>query len=459
MVRHAVASLGIALVLAAAPSTAPAQQVCDQVLRSDFRRVVTQSGQEIMYYRNPVRIICTSGVQIEADSAVMNRTANTLEMVGRVLYRDGERQLTSDWAHYVGPTDELFARGSVVLTDQSDGSIITGEDFEYRRQTAARPEAHMRMTGGRPHAVLPPGRELAEGEVLEAIRVWGEQMEMLGDRAFIARTDVEIQRGDLRGASDEVRFDQLTQRIILTGRAHVETDEYRLDGERIDALVQADTLREVLAEREARLTAEDLMVYGHTIRIAFADGQPERVEAWNPTADAGDAPPPALPRAIAISADFQLRADSIDARSDDGRLREVRAVGRAYGERDVDTLAVELPDVIARDWIQGDTIIGYFADVPAADAPATDVAALDTDTVGPPGDETVLERIEVIGGSSHALSLYRSEDPDGGPSPAVNFMRATRITLFMHEGEVDRVEADGPIDGVYLDPAPGDRGP
>jgi lipopolysaccharide export system protein LptA len=458
MVRPAVASLGIALVLAAAPSTAQAQQVCDQVLRSDFRRVITQSGQEIMYYRNPVRIICTSGVQIEADSAVMNRTANTLEMVGRVLYRDGERQLTSDWAHYVGPTDELFARGSVVLTDRSDGSIITGENFEYRRQTEARPEAHMSMTGGRPHAVLPPGRELAEGEVLDPIRVWGERMEMLGDRAFIARTDVEIQRGDLRGASDEVRFDQLSERIILTGRAHVETDEYRLDGERIDALVQADTLREVLAEREARLAAEDLTVYGHTILISFADGQPERVEAWNP-ADAEDAPPPALPRAMAISADFQLRADSIDARSDVGRLREVRAVGRAYGEREADTLAVELPDAIARDWIQGDTIIGYFADVPAADAPATDVAALDTDMGEPPADETVLERIEVIGGSSHALSLYRSEDPDGGPSPAVNFMRATRITLFMHEGEVGRVEADGPIEGVYLDPAPDGRAP
>lgn len=453
MGRPAVASLGIAVVLAAVPSTAPAQQTCDQVLRSDFRRVITQSGQEIMYYRNPVRIICAGGVQIEADSAVMNRTANTLEMVGRVLYRDGERQLTSDWAHYIGPTDELFARGSVVLTDQSDGSVITGENFEYRRQTDTRPEAHMRMTGGRPHAVLPPGREAAEGEALDPIRVWGERMEMLGDRVFIARNDVVIQRGDLRGASDEVRFDQLTERIILTGRAHVETDEYRLDGERIDALVQGDTLREVLADREARLVAEDLTVHGHTIRIAFDEGQPERVEAWNPAAGTDDEARPSPRRAIAISADFQLRADSIDARSEAGRLREVRAVGRAYGESGEDTLAVDLPDAIARDWIQGDTIIGYFADVPFAEVTAADGNAVEART-----QETVLERIEVIGGSSHALSLYRSEDPDGGPNPAVNFMRATRITLFMHDGDVDRVEADGPIEGVYLDPAPGGRG-
>jgi hypothetical protein len=121
----------------------------------------------------------------------------------------------------------------------------------------------------------------------------------------------------------------------------------------------------------------------------------------------------------------------------------VRAVGRAYGEREADTLSVDLPDAIARDWIQGDTITGYFANAPRVDPEALDE----------PSEQTVLERIEVIGGSSDALSLYRSEAPDGGPAPAVNFMRATRITMFLINGEVDRVEADGPIEGVYLDPA------
>jgi lipopolysaccharide export system protein LptA len=484
-------------VLLALPATLPAQDRCNQVRPADTRRVVTPAGHEIIYFRNPVRFICPDGVQIEADSAVWNSSASTAELVGQVLYRDGDRQLTADWAHFLSRTDELFARGSVVLTDQADGSIITGDDFEYRRETAARPESHMVMRGERPHAVLPPAREPAPGETASPIRVWAQRMEMRGDREFIARTDVEIERADLRGAADEVRFDQVAERIILTGRAHVETDEYRLDGGRIEAHVQADTLREVLAERDSRLVAEDLTVFGHTIRIGFVDGEPGRIEAWNPAASAalaalsavvpedpeddapdpearapGDArarpeapPPPPGPRAAAISRDFELRADSIDARSQAGRLQEVRAVGRAYGERQADTIASGLPDVATRDWIQGDTITGYFTDPAATDArePLLAVDAPSGDPHEPgaeEGDEAVLERIEVVGGLADALSLYRTDPPEGGTRPALNFMRAKRITLFMTDGEVSRVEADGPIEGLYLDPAQaGQAGP
>lgn len=477
-------------VLLALPASLPGQDRCNQVRPSDTRRVVTSAGHEIIYFRNPVRFLCPDGVQIEADSAVWNSSANAAELVGQVLYRDGDRQLTADWAHFLSGTDELFARGSVVLTDQADGSIITGDDFEYRRETAARPESHMVMRGERPHAVLPPSREPAPGEAASPIRVWAQRMEMRGDREFIARTDVEIERADLRGAADEARFDQVAERIILTGRAHVQTDDYRLDGNRIEAHVQADTLREVLAERDGRLVAEDLTVFGHTIRIGFVDGEPGRIEAWNPAASASLAalsavepedpeedapdpearaprdgvarpeppPPPSGPRAVAISRDFELRADSIDAWSQAGRLREVRAVGRAYGERQADTIARGLPDVATRDWIQGDTITGYFTE-PATTAPGEALVAVDAlpaDRREPgeaEGDEAVLERIEVVGGRADALSLYRTEPPDGETRPALNFMRAKRITLFMTDGEVNRVEADGPIEGLYLDPA------
>lgn len=480
------------LVLAVVPPTAEAQQQqrCQQVLPSDFRRIIGETGQEILYFRDPVRMLCTGGVQIEADSAVMNRATSTLEMVGRVLYRDNDRQLTADWANYLGQTDELFARGQVVLTDMTDGSVITGDDFEYRRETEERPESRMIMRGDRPHATLPPARNGDPAEDAVPVLVWARRMETRGELVFLAETDVEFERGDLRGAADAIRFDQATERIVLSGAAHVETDEYYLEGERIDALLTGDTLRDVLSERRARLVAEDLTVRGQNIRIGFLDGQPERVEAWDPalrraTGDEGDedeesmvpslAPPVGAQRAIAISRDFQLRADSIDARSDAGRIREVRAVGRAYGEREADSLSVNLPDAVARDWIQGDTITGYFvhADIDPsieeviADGVDPDAVSAEPDTANAAvgagsgagaeagdgrSEGAVLERIEVVGGTSDALSLYRTEATDGGTDPSLNFMRAKRITLFMEEGEVSRVEADGPIDGLYLDP-------
>jgi lipopolysaccharide export system protein LptA len=450
---------GIALLVGMLPVQVGAQQTCQQVLPSDFRRVITAAGQEIFYFRDPVRMVCTGGVVLEADSAVMNRSASTLEMVGQVLYRDGEQQLTADWANYLGATEDLFARGSVVLTNLADGSVMTGETFEYRRPTETRPEARMIMTGGRPHARIEPTDPEAEDAL--PLLVWARRLEMEGEDVFVARLDVDFERGDMRGHADMVRFDQAAGRTVLTGAAHVETDEYRLEGNRIDADMQGDTLREVRAEQNGRLITEELTLLGDRIRIGFQEGQAERVEAWNPlavarrdTAADGDEDAPTQPvprRAVAISADFQLRADSIDARSEEGRLREVRAVGRAYGEREADSLSVHLPDAVARDWIQGDTITGYFVYEP----PDLDGEAATTDFASDeePAGRTVLERIEVIGGSSHALSLYRSEASDGGGPPSVNFMRATRITLFMADGEVSRVEADGPIEGLHLDPA------
>jgi lipopolysaccharide export system protein LptA len=455
--RFSRTALGIALILTAVPAPAPAQQTCDQVLRSDFRRVITPAGEEIAYYRNPVRMVCTDGMQIEADSAIMNRSANTVELVGHVLYRDGERQLTSEWARYLGGTDELFARGAVVLTDMADGSVIRGNEFEYRRETPERPEARMIIWGGRPHAELrrapDPGAEPGAPVLVRA-----DRLELIGETVFLAQTNVELERDDLRGSADAIRFDQGADRMTLTGNAHVETDAYRLEGDHIDAHMLGDALREVLSTGNARLVGDDLTVGGQNIRIGFIDGEPERVEAWTPPPPASDnGAPPATGarRALAISRDFRLRADSIDARSVEGRLREVQAVGRAYGEREADTLSVRLPDAIARDWIQGDTIIGYFTD---QDPTAVDTAVVEAGEVAAAGAESpasdlVLERVEVIGGDSDALSLYRTEAPGGGTSPAVNFMRAKRITLFMSDGEVSRVEADGPIEGLYLDPA------
>jgi lipopolysaccharide export system protein LptA len=454
MPRLALLALALALVLAGTPAPATSQQQgCNQVLPSDFRRVITQTGQEIMYFRDPVRMICPNGVQIEADSAVMNRSANSLEMVGQVLYRDGDRQLTADWGHYWARTDELFARGSVVLTDLADGSVIRGQEFEYQRETTERPESRMVMREGRPHAEL--RRAPAEGgEPGAPVQVWADRLELLGETVFAGQGNVELEREDLRGGGDAIRFDQGADRMTLTGNAHVETDDYRLDGDRIDAFMAGNALREVASDGRARLVGEDLTVRGRHIRIGFVDGDPERIEAWSPPPAAGgegDRPAGGIERAVAISRDFRLRADSIDARSAAGQLREVHAVGRAYGEREADTLSVRLPDTISRDWIQGDTIIGYFAQAEETAEAVTPDADGEADTR--PGLE--LERVEVIGGASDALSLYRREAAGGGANPAVNFTRARRITLFMTAGEVDRVEADGPLEGIYLDPVRG----
>lgn len=483
MLRLWVGAFGVLVALAALPAAAEAQaRTCRQVLPSDFRRIVNVRGQEIVYFRDPVRVLCTGGIRLEADSAVMNRAAGTVELVGSVVYQDSTRELEAGWANYLGRVEQLLARDDIVLRDLEGGSVITGDDLNYLRETDTRPTARMVVTGERPYAVIPPPEDTAapppdpadtEREPAEPTEVWASRMEMRGEELFIAEGSVDLKRGDMTGAGEVARFDRAADRMTLIDSAFVRSDDYRLAGDRIDAFLEGGGIREVRSEGSAHLTSADLDVEAERVRIGFADGELERLEAWNPEPEAG--------RARAAARDFRLRADSLDVQADSLGVRELRAVGRAYGERDlpVDSLVAAdgatgdsaaaadeaqaarpvaaaspaLAPMIARDWIQGDTILGFFEREPA-DTAAGDLAAAAEAEGAADSTRTVLERIVVVGGSGPALSLYRMASETGG-QPAINFMKAQRIILFMEQGDVARVEAEGPIEGMYLDPAGG----
>lgn len=504
-------ALAGALALAAHAGTAGAQEpapqsrTCRQVLPSDFRRLINIRGEEMVYFRDPVRVLCTGGILLEADSAVMNRAGGTVELVGDVVYRDSTRELQADWANYLGRNEQLLTRGDTRLQDLSSGAVVSGDDLNYLRETESRPVARLTVTGGRPHAVIPPGEasplgavegeegtESAEARAEEetaapapapadsgvATEVWADRMEFLGSDIFEGYGNVELERGGVTGAGETARFDQTEERMVLTGDAFVENVDFRLEGDRIDARLRGEGIEQVLTEGTSRLVSQDLDVRSERIRIALTEGDLERLEAWNPD------PAAAEWRARALARDFRLRADSIDVQADSLGVREMRAVGRAYGERGPVTAAsmdqpsgaaapdtaaavandsvaadsvVVLDPVLERDWIQGDTILGYFQrqvvrpPPPVVTRPLTpeEEAALESQEEV----ETVLERIVVVGGSGRALSLYRMQREEGAEESSINFMKASRIILYMEEGDVARVEAEGPIEGVYLDPA------
>ena len=447
---------------------------CRQVLESDVRRIFNARGHELIYFRDPVRVLCTGGLTLEADSAVMNRTTSTIELVGDVFYQDTIRSLTADWANYIGERSQLFARGSVVLRNLEDGSVIEGDELDYLQASATREVARMTVRGDRPYARIPPQPDStgAVPDTAETTEVWADRMEFEGEEVFRGIGNVELRRGDMSGAGRMVVFDQRQDQMTLSGDAFFRTDRYRLEGDQIDAFLAGDAIRTVTAVRLARVVSDELTVESERIRIGFVDGRLDRMEAWNPQPDS-------VPRALADAQDFRLRADSIDARADSVGIREVRAVGQAYGERDAAPSAegaaagAGIVDAVSRDWIQGDTILGFFERRGRGGGPERggrperlrpgapdDTAAVrgleEPERAGTdPADsvETVLERIVVIGGRTPALSLYRMQAEEPGQPPSINFLKAEMITLHMEEGDVTRVDADGPLDGVYLSPA------
>jgi lipopolysaccharide export system protein LptA len=468
-------ALGILLALTAAVPLQAQQRTCRQVLESDIqRRLVDSRGgtvEEIIYFRDPVRVLCTGDVRLEADSAVITRSpaGSTVELVGNVVYQDTVRRLEADWANYLGGMDQLLARGSAIIEDLQEGAVVSGDQINYLRETDTRSQARLIVTGGRPHAVLParapdqdtvearapprqapgqtrtregperpapdPARSPAE-EPSPETHVWAERLDLEGP-VFRAEGDVELERGELTGTGRRAVYDQELDRMTLSGDARLATNAYRLSGDQVQAMLEGDELRQLLSWGDARAVSEDLEIRSQRIRIGFVDGELQGLEAWNVD--------PEAPRIWARARDFQLRADSMEAVADSIGMQELRAIGRAYGERmladgsagaPVDPESEGLVDV-GRDWVQGDTILGFFDQVRG-------------EPTGPDSARTVLERIEVIGGAEPALSLYRMTE-DEGDSPAINFMKARRIILLMEAGDVARVEAEGPIEGLYLE--------
>ena len=218
MRRSWVAACGtVVLVSAALPAGAAGQagRRCSQTLPADARQIINAQGHEVVYFRDPVRMVCTGDVVIEADSAVLDRGAGTIQLVGSVVYQDSTRQLTADWANYLGGPEELFARGNVALEDRADGSRVTGDDLEFRRQTAQRPQSLLIVRGRRPHAVLPPSTRAgaapdASPDADAAVEVWADRLQFIGESVFLAQGNAEILRGDLEGAAAVVGMAEST---------------------------------------------------------------------------------------------------------------------------------------------------------------------------------------------------------------------------------------------------------
>lgn len=450
-------------------------------------RVIT-GGQEYLHISGPARFVCGADVILQADSAVGLPNHGEFELIGHVFYQDSAKTLTAEWARYLREEARLLARGKVVLTDRKSDSRITGPELEYLPANEHRAEAEA-IFQGRPHAIFKqrpaaapitgdsaaqhgaPGVQAVDSATLP-LEVDADLMRVYGESRFLALGSVELVRGETRGSAREGEFDHLGNTMVLTGSARLEGEGYVLNGDRIEAALEGDNLREVTARRDAELKSEDLDLQAPELHIFLGDGKVERLVAVG-TAP-GDTAAPGSTRPVVTSRDLMLSADSIEALAPGQQLERLIAIGAAYAVRAADSLDAGLPEAIANDWLVGDTITGYFAaapveaatvEAPTVEAPTVEApkakAAVEVPADSVPAEpeakpRAILERLIAVGEGGGARSLYRiREKGHEQEPPSANYLVANRIVLVLHEGEVTEVEADGPIEGMHLQPTGG----
>lgn len=436
---------GLLALLAASPSAGQGRD-CTIVDAAETRRLVFPNGSVQLFISGPMEIACADGVVVRADSAHNTGAGGELRLVGDVFYQDSSQILTSATATYTRRVGRLTARGDVVLMDRYGPSVIRGSELQYdkagvdgaaaRTVVRGRPRAYLYDAGTPPlpEGLVPsPGLRVVDGDTVPAaLQVDADRLELQGEDRVLAHGRVQLIRETLRAFGDAADYDQAAGRMELTGSARIEGDGYELFGDRITATLPDEQLERVVAHGNGQLIGEDLDVQAPVIDIALVDGDVERMIA---VARDGSGM-----RASAQARDFALIADSIQADAPGDAIERITAVGDAYGARAADSASADLPELVRSDWLRGDTIVGTFVVVEGG--------AQEGDTA-----RTTLETLTATGGGTPARSLYRMAATDADADrPAVNYMVASRIAIRFRDGEVSHVRADGPVEGLHLEP-------
>jgi hypothetical protein len=224
-------------------------------------------------------------------------------------------------------------------------------------------------------------------------------IELQGEQHFRGIGSAVITRDSMNAYGDFVDYDEGTGEMQLALRGRIEGRAYQLLGDTIRALLVRDTLREVTAFHNGKLTSKEVTVEAPRIRIELADGEVQRMTAARPRA-AGSGDAALLPPQPRITAEgFRLSADSIDVLAPGQELQQVIAIGNAYSSTNDSIPAPpdvgELADALSTDWMRGDTVHAFFSANPRAE----------TDTTA---NSRVLDRVVSTG--SPASSLYRRRE-------------------------------------------------
>jgi hypothetical protein len=274
---------------------------------------------------------------------------------------------------------------------------------------------------GRPVVTLVQRDTSGKGKPPDTANVVANQIAMEGDSLVYASGRVQITRPDLLATGDSAFLDSGRDFARLMRGPSVKgigAHTFTLTGGVIDVYSRNRQVERVVATPNGHALSQDLELVADSIDLRVTNNQLERAIAWGTT------------RAHAISPDREIVADSIDAIMPGQRVREVRALRKAYAESNPDSGVVSKQ----RDWMSGDTIIARFDSIPP------------TDTSSKPK----VRQIVAIGS---ARSFYQMKNSKGSATePTINYARGRIIDIDFQEGKVATVAVTDQATGVMIEP-------
>jgi len=366
------------------------------------------------------------GNTLTADSAEYYEAEGRLYLVGNVHYTEPRATVTSRTMTYYQTDDHLHAEGEVVAI-MSNGSTLRGPVADYYRSRPQRPIARM-FAPGRPTVTLVQKDTTGRGRPPDTAHVVANQINMEGDSLVYASGRVQITRPDLLATGDSAFMDsghdfaRLMRQPSVQGKG---TRSFTLTGGVIDVYSRNRQVERVVATPKGHALSQDLELVADSIDLRVQANELQRAMAWG----AG--------RAHAVSPEREIVADSIDAIMPGQRIREVRALRKAYAESNPDSGVVSTQ----RDWMSGDTIVAHFDSLVA-------------------GDTSSKPKIREIVADGNAKSFYQMKNSKGpSTQPSVNYVRGRMIDILFADRKVATVTVIDQATGVLVEPAEASASP
>jgi len=380
----------------------------------------TTGKRTIFLGRGVIAHCIGQGNTLTADSAEYYESEGRIFLVGNVHYTEPRATVTSRTMTYYQGDNHLHAEGDVVGV-LSNGSVLRGPIADYYRPTPQRPLARM-FAPGRPKVTLVQKDTTGRGRAPDTANVVANQINMEGDSLVYASGRVEITRPDLLATGDSAFMDSGTDfaRLMREPAVHGKGSRpFTLTGGVIDVYSHNRQVERVVATPKGHALSQDLELVADSIDLRVQNNELQRAIAWGST------------RAHALSPEREIIADSIDAVMPGQRVREVRALRKAYAESNPDSGVVSTQ----RDWMRGDTIVAHF------------------DSIAP-GDTTTKPKIREIVANGNASSFYQMKSSKGPPDkPTVNYVRGRVIDILFEDRKVATVTVTDKATGVIIEPA------
>jgi len=350
---------------AVGPSVAGPGGQCEIVVTANtdsthYSSTKLPSGQYNNYIGGGVTGHCPAqSLTLVSDSAEYFGELRMWHLIGRVHYTEPRLTLDSDVATYYMNEERLLSEGNVHAKLPS-GTTLDGPRMDYLRAVPpVRPVARM-TAPGRP-TIFVAERD-STGAPSEPMKVVANTVVMDGDSLVYASGDVVITRTDVLATSDTAAMDSDRQfaRLMRTPKITSRGDRpFTLYGTVLDLYGHNRALERVVANGAGKAVSQDATLTADTLLFAMATGRLQRVYAWGPS------------RSRALNPSYDIIADSLDVRMPDQRMREIRAVRKAYAQSVPDTTKVRTTE---HDWLRGDTVFAFF-DSTQAPAAARTVAS------------------------------------------------------------------------------------